>query len=64
MVGCALLVGMGCGLVNGVLIAYGGIVAFIATLAMFASARGLAEQISNRQSQVVRVSHLQRRLPG
>jgi ribose transport system permease protein len=56
MVGCALLVGMGCGLVNGVLIAYGGIVAFIATLAMFASARGLAEQISNRQSQVVRVA--------
>ena len=56
MVGCALLVGMGCGLVNGVLIAYGGIIAFIATLAMFASARGLAEQISNRQSQVVRVS--------
>jgi ribose transport system permease protein len=55
MVFTAVLVGAGCGLVNGVLIAYGRVVAFIATLAMFASARGLAELISNRRTQIVRV---------
>ncbi|MBL7499705.1 ABC transporter permease [Frankia sp. CN7] len=55
MVFVALLVATGCGLVNGVLVAYGRIVPFIATLAMLASARGLAEEISNRQTQVVRV---------
>lgn len=49
----AVLVGVGCGLVNGVLIAYGGMVPFIATLAMFASARGLALQISDGKTQVV-----------
>ncbi|HEU5470534.1 MAG TPA: ABC transporter permease [Actinophytocola sp.] len=53
MVLCALLVGLGCGLVNGVLIAYGNIVPFIVTLAMFASARGLAERLSGRRTQVV-----------
>jgi len=53
MVLCALLVGLGAGLVNGVLIAYGNIVPFIATLAMFVSARGLAERLSGRQTQVV-----------
>ena len=47
--------GAGCGLVNGVLIAYGKVVAFIATLAMLAAARGLAEIISERQTQIVRV---------
>jgi ribose transport system permease protein len=41
--------------VNGLLISYGGIVPFIATLAMLASARGLAEIISNRKTQIVRV---------
>ena len=51
----ALLVGTACGVINGFLIAYGGIVPFIMTLAMLASARGLAEQISNRQTQRVRV---------
>jgi ribose transport system permease protein len=55
MVGAALLVGAGCGLVNGLLIAYGGIVPFIATLAMLASARGLAEVISDRKTQIVNV---------
>jgi ribose transport system permease protein len=55
MVGTALAVGAGCGLVNGLLIAYGGVVPFIATLAMLASARGLAEIISNRKTQIVRV---------
>ena len=53
MVLCALLVGMGVGLVNGLLIAYGGMVAFIATLATLAASRGLAERISNKQSQLV-----------
>jgi ribose transport system permease protein len=49
----AVLVGAGCGLVNGVVIAYGKLVAFIATLAMLAAARGLAEIISNRRTQIV-----------
>ncbi len=39
--------GVGCGLVNGVLIAYGRVVPFIATLAMLAAARGLAEIIAD-----------------
>ena len=55
MVGAALLVGGACGLVNGLLIAYGGVVPFMATLAMLASARGLAEIISNRRTQIVNV---------
>jgi ribose transport system permease protein len=53
MVLCALLVGLAAGLINGVLIAYGKIVPFIATLAMYASARGLAERLSDRQTQRV-----------
>ncbi|WP_028653059.1 ABC transporter permease [Nocardioides halotolerans] len=55
MVGVALAVGAACGLVNGLLIAYGGVVPFIATLAMLASARGLAEIISNKKTQIVQV---------
>ncbi|MBQ0825658.1 ABC transporter permease [Streptomyces tagetis] len=51
----AVLVGVGCGLVNGVLIAYGGMVPFIATLAMLASARGLALLITDGRTQVVTV---------
>jgi ribose transport system permease protein len=53
MVLCALAVGLGAGMVNGVLVAYGRVVPFIATLAMYASARGLAERLSNRQTQNV-----------
>ena len=53
MVLCALLVGLGCGLVNGLLISYGKIVPFIATLAMYASAKGLAERLSGRRTQVI-----------
>ena len=53
MVFTALVVGAGCGLINGVVIAYGKLVAFIATLAMLASARGLAEIIANRRTQIV-----------
>lgn len=55
MVGCALAVGLGAGLINGVLIAYGRVVAFIATLAMLAAARGLAEIIAGRRTQIVSV---------
>jgi len=55
MVMCALLVGMGAGLVNGVLIAYGRLVPFIVTLAMLVSARGLAQAISDRRTQLVTV---------
>ena len=55
MVFCALAVGAGCGLVNGVVIAYGKVVPFITTLAMLAAARGLAEIISERRTQIVRV---------
>jgi ribose transport system permease protein len=55
MVFVALVVGGACGLVNGVLIAYGNIVPFIMTLATLASARGLAEIISERRTQIVRV---------
>ncbi|MEU6982382.1 ABC transporter permease [Streptomyces sp. NPDC046324] len=51
----AVVVGVGCGLVNGLLIAYGGMVPFIATLAMFASARGLALQITDGRTQIVSV---------
>ena len=53
MVLAALAVGTGCGLVNGLLIAYGRIAPFIATLAMLAAARGLAEIIAERQTQIV-----------
>jgi ribose transport system permease protein len=53
MVVVALLVGAGCGVVNGLLIAYGKVVPFIATLAMLASARGLAEIISDKKTQIL-----------
>jgi ribose transport system permease protein len=53
MVVTAVLVGAGAGLVNGVVIAYGKLVAFIATLAMLAAARGLAEILSDRRTQIV-----------
>jgi ribose transport system permease protein len=55
MVFVALAVGGACGLVNGVLIAYGNVVPFIMTLAMLAAARGLAEIISERRTQIVNV---------
>jgi ribose transport system permease protein len=50
---CAVAVGVGAGLVTGLLIAYGRLVAFIATLAMLASARGLAIQLSQGRTQTV-----------
>ncbi|MFI8519700.1 ABC transporter permease [Streptomyces sp. NPDC085481] len=51
----ALVVGLACGLVNGLLVAHGGMVPFIATLAMLASARGLALQITDGRTQIVTV---------
>src|SRR3954447_8025912 len=54
----AVLVGVGCGLVNGLLIAYGGMVPFIATLAMLASAPGLALQITDGRTQIVTVGSI------
>ncbi|WP_073951761.1 ABC transporter permease [Streptomyces kebangsaanensis] len=56
----AVLVGVGCGLVNGVLIAYGGMVPFIATLAMLASARGLALHITGGKTQTVSIDGILR----
>jgi ribose transport system permease protein len=50
---CAILVGTGAGLVNGFLIAYGRLVPFIATLAMLVAARGLAQRMSDRRTQLL-----------
>src|ERR1700712_966946 len=55
MVFVALLVGTLAGLVNGVLIAYGRMAPFIATLAMMVAARGLAQKISGKTTQMVSV---------
>jgi ribose transport system permease protein len=52
MIFTALVVGIAVGLVNGLLISYGKLVPFIATLAMLVAARGLAAQISAKQTQV------------
>jgi ribose transport system permease protein len=52
MVFAALAVGAVAGFVNGALIAYGRLVAFIATLAMMVSARGLAQNISGSHTQI------------
>lgn len=52
----AILVGTLAGVVNGIIIAYGKVVSFVATLAMLIGARGLAEIISNRQTQIIKVN--------
>ncbi|WP_371687324.1 ABC transporter permease [Micromonospora sp. KC723] len=52
----ALAVGTGAGIVNGLLISYGRLVPFIATLAMMVAARGLAQKISGSQTQINRIS--------
>lgn len=54
MVVVALAVGTIAGAINGVVIAYGNVVAFMATLAMLVAARGFAEILSNRSTQIVR----------
>ncbi|TMR92514.1 ABC transporter permease [Nonomuraea basaltis] len=57
MVICAILVGTGAGLVNGLLIAYGRLVPFIATLAMLVAARGLAQRMSDRKTQLIQTDN-------
>jgi ribose transport system permease protein len=52
MIFTALTVGLGVGVVNGLLVSYGRLVPFIATLAMMVAARGLAAEISGKQTQV------------
>ncbi|MCR2763086.1 ABC transporter permease [Microbacterium sp. zg.B48] len=53
MILIALGVGLGAGLINGVVIAYGNVVAFMATLAMLVAARGLAEILAERRTLIV-----------
>lgn len=55
MVFAAIAVGTVCGFVNGLLVTVGKIVPFIATLAMMASARGLAEIMADRRTQRIEV---------
>lgn len=54
MILMALLVGVAAGLINGIVIAYGKVVAFMATLAMLIAARGLAEVLAERRTLQVR----------
>jgi len=54
MVVVALAVGLAAGLINGIVIAYGKVVAFMATLAMLVAARGLAEILANKRTLQVR----------
>lgn len=53
MVFTAVAVGTAAGLVNGIVVSYGRVVSFIATFAMLIAARGLAEIISGRGTQLV-----------
>jgi ribose transport system permease protein len=55
MIVVALAVGLAAGVINGIIIAYGNVVAFMATLAMLIAARGFAEILSNRTTQTVQV---------
>jgi ribose transport system permease protein len=54
MVVVAIAVGIVAGIINGIVVSYGNVVAFMATLAMLVAARGLAEILSNRTTQIVR----------
>ena len=63
MVIVAIAVGLLIGLINGWIIAYGKVVAFMATLAMLVAARGAAELISQRKTQVVSNQGFTRLLP-
>jgi len=56
MVLVALAVGAAAGFVNGVVIAYGRVVPFMATLAMLVAARGLAELLSDKHTQIIVVT--------
>jgi ribose transport system permease protein len=57
MIFTAVAVGVIAGSLNGVLIAYGRLVPFIATLAMLVAARGVAQMISGKLTQRVDVSN-------
>jgi ribose transport system permease protein len=57
MIFAALVVGVVAGSINGLLIAYGRLVPFIATLAMLVAARGLAQMISGKLTQRVDTSN-------
>ena len=54
MVVVAIAVGVVAGVINGIVVSYGNVVAFMATLAMLVAARGFAEIMSNRSTQIVR----------
>jgi len=54
MVVIAIAVGVIVGFINGVVISYGNVVAFMATLAMLVAARGFAEIVGNRGTLIVR----------
>lgn len=54
---CAILVGTGAGAISGLLIAYGRMVPFIATLAMMVAAGGLAQRMSDRKTQLVQADN-------
>lgn len=56
MVLVAIAVGAAAGFVNGVVIAYGRVVPFMATLAMLVAARGMAELISDKKTQIINVT--------
>jgi ribose transport system permease protein len=56
----ALVVGTLAGTVNGILIAYGRMVPFIATLATMVAARGLAQKISGKLTQIVHLNSINR----
>jgi ribose transport system permease protein len=60
MVFTALVVAAGAGLINGLLISFGRLVPFIATLAMMVAARGLAQKISGSHTQINRISSINR----
>ena len=53
MVFTGVVVGTAAGIVNGIVVSYGKVVSFIATFAMLIAARGLAEIISGRGTQLV-----------
>ncbi|MGC4153398.1 MAG: ABC transporter permease [Propionicimonas sp.] len=55
LVAVALAVGVVGGALNGIMVAYGKIVPFIATLALMVAAKGMAEWIANRQTQIIKV---------
>lgn len=53
MVVFAIAIGLTAGFINGVVIAYGRVAAFMATLAMLVAARGLAEILAERRTLIV-----------